>query len=101
MVASYPIRYPKLPPAVNRQYWTTLTDSHRKSKQFCGFSDGLGLCRTLANRHMAEGVGFEPTSDISRCRFSRPVPSTARPPLRRSEIKDFSSVEDLDSASLQ
>jgi hypothetical protein len=30
---------------------------------------------------MAEGVGFEPTSDFRRCRFSRPVPSTARPPL--------------------
>jgi hypothetical protein len=30
---------------------------------------------------LAEGVGFEPTSDVSRCRFSRPVPSTARPPL--------------------
>ena len=31
---------------------------------------------------LAEGVGFEPTSDFRRCRFSRPVPSTARPPLR-------------------
>jgi hypothetical protein len=31
---------------------------------------------------MAEGVGFEPTSDFRRCRFSRPVPSTARPPLQ-------------------
>ena len=31
---------------------------------------------------MAEGVGFEPTSDFHRCRFSRPVPSTARPPLQ-------------------
>jgi hypothetical protein len=31
---------------------------------------------------LAEGVGFEPTSDFRRCRFSRPVPSTARPPLQ-------------------
>jgi hypothetical protein len=50
---------------------------------------------------VAEGVGFEPTSDVSRCRFSRPVPSTARPPLRFNEIKDFSSPRNLDSASLQ
>jgi hypothetical protein len=25
---------------------------------------------------VAEGVGFEPTSDFRRCRFSKPVPST-------------------------
>jgi hypothetical protein len=31
---------------------------------------------------VAEGVGFEPTSDLRRCRFSRPVPSTTRPPLQ-------------------
>ena len=31
---------------------------------------------------MAEGVGFEPTVTFQPRRFSRPVPSTARPPLR-------------------
>jgi site-specific DNA recombinase len=31
---------------------------------------------------MAEGVGFEPTRRSPACRFSRPVPSTTRPPLR-------------------
>ena len=30
----------------------------------------------------ADGVGFEPTSDFRRCRFSRPVHSTALPPIR-------------------
>ena len=30
---------------------------------------------------MAEGVGFEPTRRFHACRFSRPVPSTTRPPL--------------------
>ena len=28
---------------------------------------------------MAEAVGFEPTIPVRVCRFSRPVPSTARP----------------------
>jgi hypothetical protein len=31
---------------------------------------------------VAEGVGFEPTVTFRPRRFSRPVPSTARPPLR-------------------
>ena len=31
---------------------------------------------------MAEGVGFEPTNGLPHCWFSRPVLSTAQPPLR-------------------
>lgn len=31
---------------------------------------------------MADGVGFEPTKSLHPCRFSRPVPSTTRPPIR-------------------
>src|SRR5438876_12279793 len=31
---------------------------------------------------LADGVGFEPTKDLRPCRFSRPVPSTTRPPIR-------------------
>jgi hypothetical protein len=30
---------------------------------------------------MEDGVGFEPTRRLPVCRFSRPVPSTARPPI--------------------
>ena len=30
---------------------------------------------------MAERVGFEPTNELPRCWFSRPVLSTAQPPL--------------------
>ena len=30
---------------------------------------------------MAERVGFEPTNELPRCWFSRPVLSTALPPL--------------------
>ena len=30
---------------------------------------------------VADGVGFEPTRPLRACRFSRPVPSTARPPI--------------------
>src|SRR3990167_1228320 len=32
-------------------------------------------------KKMADGVGFEPTRRFHVCRFSRPVPSTARPPI--------------------
>ena len=31
---------------------------------------------------MAERVGFEPTNELPRCWFSRPVLSTAQPPLQ-------------------
>ena len=34
-------------------------------------------------QELAERVGFEPTSPVRDCRFSRPVHSTALPPLRR------------------
>jgi site-specific DNA recombinase len=40
-----------------------------------------GRCSDFAN--MAEGAGFEPANDLRRLRFSRPVHSTALPPLRR------------------
>ncbi len=36
-------------------------------------------CLGLLN--MAEVVGFELTNGLTRCRFSRPVPSTTRPHL--------------------
>ncbi len=44
------------------------------------------LITTWRNRcysTLAEGVGFEPTRRFPACRFSRPVPSTTRPPLQR------------------
>lgn len=34
---------------------------------------------------MADGVGFEPTKSVNPCRFSRPVPSTTRPPVRAAQ----------------
>lgn len=39
------------------------------------------IIETLSN--MAEGVGFEPTVGVNPRRFSRPLHSTALPPLRR------------------
>jgi hypothetical protein len=39
--------------------------------------------RVLLPNVETDGVGFEPTSDFRRCRFSRPVHSTALPPIRR------------------
>ena len=44
---------------------------------------------------MADGVGFEPTKGFHPCRFSRPVLSTAQPPIRLTYIlryKDFRGV---------
>lgn len=39
---------------------------------------------------LAEGVGFEPTGDLRRRRFSRPVLSTAQPPLQPLNLfEDF------------
>ena len=32
-------------------------------------------------------VGFEPTSELPHCRFSRPVPSTTQPPFQRTGCK--------------
>ncbi len=36
---------------------------------------------------MAERVGFEPTVGFHLRRFSRPEPSTARPPLRIPSVR--------------
>ena len=36
---------------------------------------------------MADGVGFEPTRRLRACRFSRPVPSTTRPPIHRRKSR--------------
>ena len=33
-----------------------------------------------------DGVGFEPTNDFRRCRFSRPVHSTALPPIQTAAV---------------
>ena len=35
---------------------------------------------------MAERVGFEPTNELPRCWFSRPVLSTAQPPLLKEKL---------------
>tara|TARA_B100000963_G_scaffold273782_1_gene242017 strand:- start:122 stop:268 length:147 start_codon:yes stop_codon:yes gene_type:complete len=35
---------------------------------------------------MAERVGFEPTNELPRCWFSRPVLSTAQPPLLETKL---------------
>ena len=35
---------------------------------------------------MAERVGFEPTNELPRCWFSRPVLSTAQPPLLKLNL---------------
>ena len=36
---------------------------------------------------MAERVGFEPTNELPRCWFSRPVLSTAQPPLLEIKLR--------------
>ena len=41
----------------------------------------IGTLFLLRSRRNTERVRFELTIDLRQCRFSRPVPSTARPPL--------------------
>jgi hypothetical protein len=41
---------------------------------------------------LAEGVGFEPTGDLRRRRFSRPVLSTTQPPLQVTNLFEKFSV---------
>ena len=43
---------------------------------------------------LADGVGFEPTRPLRACRFSRPVPSTARPPI----LGNYDRMENADRA---
>lgn len=49
---------------------------------------GLKFFIGLKAEDMADGVGFEPTRRLHACRFSRPVPSTARPPIHLTRITD-------------
>ena len=49
-------------------------------------------------KELADGVGFEPTSDLRRCRFSRPVYSTALPPIR-GDVDDATSSNSVIVAS--
>ena len=68
----------------------------------------LKVCLTLPQK--ADGVGFEPTRRFHVCRFSRPVHSTALPPVRVTRLPesrlpdfrlpDFRPVYKKDSTSL-
>jgi hypothetical protein len=54
------------------------------------------ICTALIENHdwwdsSAEGVGFEPTVTSRPRRFSRPVPSTARPPLHDRSARTIST----------
>src|SRR5271167_499945 len=46
---------------------------------------------------MAEREGFEPPIPFQGCRFSRPEPSTARPPLRRLPVTFDCTSNPVDS----
>ena len=48
---------------------------------------------------MAERVGFEPTMPFRTCRFSRPVPSTTRPPLRIQNARSHTAVHNEAAAA--
>jgi hypothetical protein len=61
-------------------------------------------CSPVQNRYnliivaiinLAEGVGFEPTKSLRPCRFSRPVPSTTRSPLRHQSGRHYITVRPL------
>src|SRR5258708_39892432 len=48
---------------------------------FCGT-----MARCVSSNYLADGVGFGPTRPLRACRFSRPVPSTARPPIQTLDL---------------
>jgi hypothetical protein len=52
---------------------------------------GKGLSQ-LNRINLAEREGFEPPIPFRVCRFSRPVPSTARPPLRVRVVNSLSAL---------
>ena len=52
---------------------------------FIGLTEPIFLSDWFGNKNLAEladGVGFEPTRPLRACRFSRPVLSTAQPPIQ-------------------
>ena len=57
------------------------TKTHRADRRDGFPGSYASLCRCLRNA-ATDGVGFEPTSRFRDCRFSRPVHSTALPPIR-------------------
>ena len=60
---------------------------------------GTRSLRSWAIRRMAEAVGFEPTEGSPLRRFSRPVPSTARPRFQSQTVSPvlpaFTSLRDM------
>jgi hypothetical protein len=47
----------------------------------------VARCWTVLDKVLADGEGFEPSRRLRVCRFSRPVPSTTRPPILRNNLK--------------
>src|SRR5680860_53432 len=41
----------------------------------------------MLSRLLADGEGFEPSRRLHVCRFSRPVPSTTRPPIHSQMLR--------------
>jgi hypothetical protein len=54
----------------------------------------------IDQRKLADGVGFEPTRRLHVCRFSRPVPSTTRPPIHLIELQRISGSCNFQKSSL-
>ena len=61
-----------------RKFWGVPTSKMSGNMKMLSYYSVLCECGVLG---MADGVGFEPTRRLHACRFSRPVPSTARPPI--------------------
>jgi hypothetical protein len=64
-----------------------MADATRQKRQ--DIVRDTGWVKTATNEGVADGVGFEPTRSLHPCRFSRPVPSTARPPIHQREINSL------------
>ena len=61
-----------------------LADPDKCWRSLHGLSERILRTRSggYGNEPTADGVGFEPTVEQALRRFSRPVPSTAQPPIR-------------------
>ena len=68
-------------PEGNREHAEEAQQRERRHQHDClPFHPALRFAEVMAER-----VGFEPTRRANAWRFSRPLPSTARPPLRNEK----------------
>gem|GEM_PF-5103492 len=96
-VSRIPPRRRALPRRRILTYCRTPTTTASRSRSYAS-ADLMRLhadtCRNLQHAQ-TDGVGFEPTSRFRDCRFSRPVHSTALPPIQTRSQTNHDLVQNL------